>query len=85
MKDGLIKIKAYNRLLNEIEELRQKKFSFDNCKHSEMLFDVWKGLKGKDDELNAQVTKRWSEIGFQGNDPSTDFRGMGMLGLENLQ
>lgn len=25
------------------------------------------------------------EIGFQGDDPKTDFRGMGLLGLYNLQ
>ena len=26
----------------------------------------------------------WTEIGFQGSDPSTDFRGMGILGLSQL-
>lgn len=26
----------------------------------------------------------WTEIGFQGKDPSTDFRGMGVLGLQQL-
>jgi hypothetical protein len=26
----------------------------------------------------------WTEIGFQGNDPATDFRGMGLLGLIQL-
>ena len=26
----------------------------------------------------------WKEIGFQGSDPSTDFRGAGLLGLQNL-
>jgi hypothetical protein len=25
--------------------------------------------------------RRWSELGFQGRDPTTDFRGTGMLGL----
>lgn len=28
--------------------------------------------------------KRWQDIGFQGLDPSTDFRGMGLLGLDDL-
>ena len=27
---------------------------------------------------------QWVDIGFQGKDPSTDFRGAGMLGLEQL-
>ena len=34
--------------------------------------------------LNQRVTKQWQDIGFQGEDPKTDFRGMGMLGLHNL-
>lgn len=31
------------------------------------------------------VSNRWSHIGFQGEDPGTDFRGMGMLGLFQLE
>ncbi len=31
-----------------------------------------------------RITKQWQDIGFQGDDPGTDFRGMGMLGLHNL-
>jgi len=30
------------------------------------------------------LSNRWSHIGFQGEDPGTDFRGMGMLGLVQL-
>jgi len=30
------------------------------------------------------VSEQWKTIGFQGTDPSTDFRGMGVLGLDNL-
>ena len=52
---------------------------------SELMFDLWNALKGLDDKLENKITKRWSEIGFQGSDPGTDFRGMGMLSLLNLQ
>lgn len=31
------------------------------------------------------VSNRWSYIGFQGEDPGTDFRGMGLLGLLQLE
>lgn len=31
------------------------------------------------------VSNRWSHIGFQGEDPGTDFRGMGILGLIQLE
>ena len=34
--------------------------------------------------LESRVTKQWQDIGFQGNNPATDFRGMGVLGLRCL-
>ena len=36
-------------------------------------------------DANAVISSRWSHIGFQGEDPGTDFRGMGLLGLEQLE
>lgn len=66
MKDGLIKIKAYNKLLNELDDLRRKKFSFDNCQDSEKLTEFWDSLKGKNDQLDSKISKRWTELGFQG-------------------
>jgi hypothetical protein len=30
------------------------------------------------------VSEQWISIGFQANDPATDFRGAGYLGLINL-
>jgi len=30
------------------------------------------------------MTKQWIDIGFQGADPATDFRGAGLLGLHAL-
>jgi hypothetical protein len=85
MKDGLLKINAYNKLINDVEAIRNKKFSFDDVDNYKCIFEVWHGLKGKDDILDSKISKRWSDIGFQGTDPSTDFRGMGLLGLVNLQ
>lgn len=35
-------------------------------------------------QLTDRISKQWQEIGFQGNNPATDFRGMGMLGLRCL-
>lgn len=37
-----------------------------------------------DEPLKDRITRQWGEIGFQGDDPKTDFRGMGILGLNNL-
>ena len=30
------------------------------------------------------MSKKWIDIGFQGKDPATDFRGSGLLGLKQL-
>jgi hypothetical protein len=35
-------------------------------------------------ELKSRYSEQWKEIGFQGKNPATDFRGMGILGLQNL-
>lgn len=45
---------------------------------------LWKFLK-PNTPLESRISKQWCEIGFQGDDPKTDFRGMGLLGLYNLQ
>ncbi|ORZ27908.1 ELMO/CED-12 family-domain-containing protein [Lobosporangium transversale] len=44
---------------------------------------LWELLRPQE-KLDGRYTKQWSEIGFQGKDPATDFRGMGMLGLDDL-
>ena len=36
------------------------------------------------EKLEARITSQWGKIGFQGKDPATDFRGMGLLGLDDL-
>lgn len=40
-------------------------------------------LKGEA-KLTNRVSRQWEEIGFQGADPATDFRGAGILGLNQL-
>jgi hypothetical protein len=42
---------------------------------------LWKNFKGNE-ELKERKSSQWIEIGFQGKDPATDFRGAGTLGLE---
>ncbi|KAF6158833.1 hypothetical protein GIB67_012476 [Kingdonia uniflora] len=36
------------------------------------------------EELCGLVSEQWKEMGWQGKDPSTDFRGGGFISLENL-
>ena len=36
------------------------------------------------EKLQARISPQWTKLGFQGTDPATDFRGMGLLGLDDL-
>ncbi|XP_046390822.1 ELMO domain-containing protein 2 [Ischnura elegans] len=71
------------QLLHEVERLRATPYDSSNPDHEEKLLLLWSLLK-PEEPLDGRISKQWQDIGFQGDDPATDFRGMGMLGLENL-
>ena len=48
-----------------------------------MLLSVWKELK-PNKQIKGRKSEEWIELGFQAQDPATDFRGAGFLGLINL-
>ncbi|KAK7867153.1 hypothetical protein R5R35_008352 [Gryllus longicercus] len=74
---------GYKQLIQEIEALRTTTYDSSKEEHEQKLLALWNFLMPKV-PLEARITKRWQDIGFQGDDPKTDFRGMGLLGLENL-
>ncbi|KAI7745689.1 hypothetical protein M8C21_019387 [Ambrosia artemisiifolia] len=51
--------------------------------HQESLRALWKAAF-PEEELHGLITEQWKEMGWQGKDPSTDFRGGGYISLENL-
>ncbi|XP_053164644.1 ELMO domain-containing protein 1 isoform X3 [Hemicordylus capensis] len=79
----LLQIVGYRNLIAEVEKLRREPYDSEDPQHEEMLLKLWKCLK-PGSPLEARISKQWCEIGFQGDDPKTDFRGMGLLGLYNL-
>lgn len=79
----LRQILGYKQLVHRVEHLRSVPFDADNLNHEMELLQLWTLLQ-PDNPLLKRVTKQWQTIGFQGEDPKTDFRGMGMLGLSNL-
>ncbi|KAI8424291.1 hypothetical protein MSG28_002841 [Choristoneura fumiferana] len=79
----LAQIWSYRLLLEEVEEMRKTHYDSSLPEHEEKLLKLWSLLVPNED-LESRVTKQWQYIGFQGDDPKTDFRGMGLLGLENL-
>ena len=44
---------------------------------------LWRTLR-PDEELDNRLSKKWIDVGFQGQDPATDFRGSGFRGLKQL-
>uniref|UniRef100_A0A0K0FQ21 ELMO domain-containing protein n=1 Tax=Strongyloides venezuelensis TaxID=75913 RepID=A0A0K0FQ21_STRVS len=83
LKVSMKQIKAYHLLICLVESWRTKKYDSDNESHEKKLYELWSLLKDGE-ELTDRRSRQWEDIGFQGNDPATDFRGMGLLGLEQL-
>ncbi|XP_067948654.1 ELMO domain-containing protein 1-like [Watersipora subatra] len=75
------KIVGFARLVQDLDTLRSEKY--DEAQHGAELLDLWATLK-PDDALEQRFTRQWGDIGFQGTDPASDFRGMGLLGFYNL-
>lgn len=61
------------------------KIYFDSSRsdHQEALRALWYATY-PDQQLHALISEQWKEMGWQGRDPSTDFRGAGFISLENL-
>ncbi|KAL3815010.1 hypothetical protein ACJIZ3_016278 [Penstemon smallii] len=51
--------------------------------HQEALQALWRAAF-PGEELHGLISEQWKEMGWQGKDPSTDFRGGGFISLENL-
>ncbi|GAQ80122.1 ELMO/CED-12 domain-containing protein [Klebsormidium nitens] len=58
-------------------------FSSTSPSHQEALQKLWR-LAYPHQQLTGMVSEQWKEMGWQGTDPSTDFRGGGFISLENL-
>lgn len=74
----------FKQLLLDLESIRTTGYDSSNTEHEQKLLELWSLLMPAR-ELESRVSNSWKDIGFQGDDPKTDFRGMGILGLENLQ
>ncbi|GAB4824976.1 hypothetical protein Ancab_007849 [Ancistrocladus abbreviatus] len=51
--------------------------------HQEALTTLWHAAF-PDVRLKGLISDQWKDMGWQGSNPSTDFRGCGFLSLENL-
>ena len=69
--------------LRELWALKNQPFDPSNAEHEAQLMQLW-DVVFPEQPIDARVSSQWSRLGFQGRDPATDFRGMGLLGLHNL-
>ena len=66
-----------------LERQRKTVFVSANTGHTALLEKIWSGLM-PDQRFPGIVSVEWEAAGWQGRDPSTDLRGMGLLALELL-
>ncbi|AQK45251.1 ELMO/CED-12 family protein [Zea mays] len=79
-----IQEECLNRLQNRIEvQYDGSNLEHQVLAHQKALEALWRSsFPGT--ELLGLVSDQWKEMGWQGKDPSTDFRGGGFISLENL-
>ncbi|OQR77654.1 ELMO domain-containing protein 1-like [Tropilaelaps mercedesae] len=82
LRFSLNHICSYRQLMFEAAYVSRISFESGDPNHVKKLQLLWRCLR--DEPLEGLVSKQWQDIGFQGDDPRTDFRGMGMLGLDQL-
>jgi hypothetical protein len=83
-----VHLRRYNRArVTAVQQLlahnRRRGTAYDSrdTAHEYTLLGMWDNVF-PDDPLPARKCTEWARIGFQGRDPATDFRGMGVLGLD---
>jgi len=69
--------------LSEFKKQSSLPYDAKNPDHEALLLDLWHHAF-PDTLLEDRVTKQWEELGFQGTDPATDFRGGGIHALQNI-
>ncbi len=86
-KPKMLKFLQVMRSLNDLKAYMKTQatqcYDEANPDHERMLVKLWCVLR-PEVRLSNRISKDWQEIGFQGTNPATDFRGMGILGLQNL-
>ena len=84
IKHSLQSIRLLNVSYQKIIFLKNTKFDYVVDAHSELLHLLWDLLMPNISRTPGDKFVDGEALGFQGKDPSTDFRGMGLLGLIQL-
>ncbi|EPS59925.1 hypothetical protein M569_14880, partial [Genlisea aurea] len=73
----------YDQRLRSLRNRTKVYFGITRPDHEEALRALWHAAY-PEKELHGLVSDQWKDMGWQGKDPSTDFRGAGFISLENL-
>ncbi|KAJ3311850.1 hypothetical protein HDV04_003590 [Boothiomyces sp. JEL0838] len=82
LRQGMTEIFTTFQLLHELNARAGTRYDITVPANEKKLKSLWTMLM--DEPLTSRFTSQWQKIGFQGKDPSTDFRAMGLLALDNL-
>lgn len=69
--------------LRSLQKRLEVPFDGSCLAHQDALRQLWRSAY-PNRELPGLKSELWKDMGWQGNDPSTDFRGGGFISLENL-
>lgn len=84
LKQCLQDIKGVNEFIATVKLMASKSFDKSEQQHEHKLEQLWQLLLPRQERSGGRYTREWGRIGFQQSDPASDFRGGGMLGLEQL-
>jgi hypothetical protein len=83
-------LRYINMIIIHLEKLTKEKFQPKHIKHMNLLESFWNYMKPYSIRKCSSITNKllssdWVDVGFQSQDPTTDFRGMGILSLIQLE
>lgn len=81
MTHCLKSLRHLNIVIGRLEEMLSTTVDSSIKHHSYLLEEFWSKMQPG---VRRRSEKDWGEVGFQGMDPCSDFRGMGLLGLQQL-
>ncbi|CBZ52539.1 At2g44770/F16B22.26, related [Neospora caninum Liverpool] len=80
---NLAALRGVTFAIQHLGSLQRKSVDSTDVRNQEKFSRLW-GLLMPNHRLPGRICKEWKELGFQGEDPATDFRGCGELGLDSL-
>lgn len=81
---ALLNIRCTFSLTYDLNDRSQTRYDSSNKSHERKLYDLYAALLPSEPQPAARISDDWKRLGFQGQNPATDFRGMGVLALDHL-